>query len=60
MSTKEKEKFLVKVTSLAFEIILYTGVFLAFETQDMEVAVKAAIVLAVGIRFVLYVLKGLK
>jgi hypothetical protein len=60
MSAKEKEKFLVKATSLAFEIVLYTGVFLFFETQDIEVAVKAAIVLAIGIRFVLYLTKGLK
>jgi len=58
MSTKEKDKFLIKITSFALEVVLYTSVFLAFETQEMEVAVKAAIVLAVGIRFFLYVIKG--
>jgi len=55
--TENQFKFITKVVSFALEILLYTSVFLALDSATVEVAVKAAIVLAVGIRFFLYATK---
>jgi heme/copper-type cytochrome/quinol oxidase subunit 4 len=60
-SKKPKENaFLVKVVSFSLEILLYTVVFLVLESASLEQAMKAAIVLAIGIRFFFHIIKGSK
>jgi hypothetical protein len=60
-SKKPKENaFLAKVTAFSLEVLLYTIVFIGLEGASVETAVKASIVLAIGIRFFLHVYKGLK
>jgi len=57
---KPADNLLSKATSLSLEILLYTIVFIALESASVEQAVKAGIVLAIGIRFFLHIIKGLK
>jgi heme/copper-type cytochrome/quinol oxidase subunit 4 len=57
---KASDLFLAKVTSFCLEILLYAVVFIALEGASVETAVKAAIVLAIGVRFVLHIWKGVK
>jgi choline-glycine betaine transporter len=57
---KPVDNLIAKATSLSLEILLYTVVFIALESASVEQAVKAAIVLAIGIRFFLHAIKGLK
>jgi hypothetical protein len=57
---KPVDNLIAKATSLSLEILLYTVVFIALESASVEQAVKAAIVLAIGIRFFLHIIKGLK
>jgi hypothetical protein len=51
---KSKDNWLVKSTSLSLEILLYTIVFIVLEAASVEQAVKASVVLAIGIRFAIH------
>jgi hypothetical protein len=57
---KSTDNWLAKLTSLSLEILLYTTVFIFLESASVEQAVKAGIVLAIGVRFFLHAIKGLK
>jgi small basic protein len=50
------KNFLVKVTSFSLEVLLYAIIFRIFEGASLEQSMKAAIVLAIGVRlFIAYI-----